>query len=69
MAFVMALEQKSEFQQIKLTQEDLLGLKKSAACSLLLTLKQEGALLNEGTPRQPIYVPAPGYFGTNSIGG
>ena len=49
--------------------EDLLGLKKSAACSLLLTLKEEGALLNEGTPRQPIYVPAPGYFGTNSIGG
>ena len=58
---------KEEIQQRAL--EDLLGLKKSAACSLLLTLKQEGALLNEGTPRQPIYVPAPGYFGTNSIGG
>ena len=31
--------------------------------------KKRGSLLNEGTLRQPIYVPAPGYFGTNSIGG
>ena len=49
--------------------QTLLGLKKSAACTLLQTLKKEGSVLNEGTPRQPIYVPAPGCFGTDSIDG
>ena len=42
----------------------LLNLKKSAACSLIQQLKEEGKLLNKGTLHQPIYVAAPGCFGT-----
>ena len=50
-----------------LTRRDLqflLGLKKTAACSLLQTLTAEGRLQNLGSTRQPVYVPAPGCFGT-----
>ena len=49
-----------------LTRRDLqflLGLKKSTAVSLLRQWRQAGLLLNKGTDRQPIYVPAPGCFG------
>ena len=42
----------------------LLNIKKSAACDLLKTLIKEGKLLNKGTIHQPVYVPAPGCFGT-----
>lgn len=49
-----------------LTRRDLqllLGLKKSKAVTLLQQWREAGKLLNQGTSRQPIYVPAPGCFG------
>lgn len=45
------------------TLQSLLGLKKSTAVTLLQQWRQAGMLLNQGTSRQPIYVPAPGCFG------
>lgn len=49
-----------------LTRRDLqyqLNLKKTAAVKLLQQWRTEGKLLNQGTGKQPIYVPAPGHFG------
>lgn len=49
-----------------LTRRDLqflLGLKKTKAVTLLQQWREAGKLLNRGTFRQPIYVPAPGCFG------
>lgn len=37
-------------------------LKKSMAVELLRLWREAGMLINKGTDRQPIYVPAPGYF-------
>lgn len=41
----------------------LLNLKRSTAVRLLQQWRTEGKLLNQGTGKQPIYVPAPGHFG------
>ena len=41
----------------------LLGLKKSMAVEQLRLWREAGLLINKGTDRQPIYVPAPGCFG------
>ena len=49
-----------------LTRRDLqflLGLKKTKAVTLLQQWRETGKLLNKGTVKQPIYVPAPGCFG------
>ncbi len=49
-----------------LTRRDLqflLGVKKTMAVDLLRQWREAGMLLNKGTDRQPIYVPAPGCFG------
>lgn len=44
--------------------EYLLGLKRSAAVTLLKQLREAGRLLNKGTNHAPVYVPAPGCFDT-----
>ena len=41
----------------------LLGLKKTVAVEQLRQWREAGLLLNKGSDRQPIYVPAPGCFG------
>ena len=41
----------------------LLNLKRSTAVRLLQQWRTQGKLLNQGTGKQPIYVPAPGHFG------
>ena len=41
----------------------LLNLKRTTATTLLQQWRTEGKLLNQGTGKQPIYVPAPGHFG------
>ena len=41
----------------------LLNLKRTTATTLLQQWRTEGKLLNQGTDKQPIYVPAPGCFG------
>lgn len=49
-----------------LTRRDLqyqLNLKKTAAIKLLQQWRAEGKLVNQGTAKQPIYLPAPGHFG------
>ena len=48
----------------RLSLQYLLGLKKSAALSLLKQLREAGRLLNKGTKHSPVYVPAPSCFGT-----
>lgn len=48
----------------RLSLQYLLGLKKSAALSLLKQLRESGRLLNKGTNHSPVYVPAPGCFST-----
>ena len=43
--------------------QSLLNLTKTTAIKLLQQWRTEGKLLNQGTTKQPIYVPAPGHFG------
>lgn len=48
--------QRSDFQ-------DITGMVRSTAMIHIRRLRKEGKLLNIGIPSQPIYVPAPGYYG------
>lgn len=48
--------QRSDFQ-------DITGMMRSTAMIHIRRLRKEGKLLNVGIPSQPIYVPAPGYYG------
>ena len=48
--------QRSDFQ-------DITGMVRSTAMIHLRRLRTEGKLLNIGIPSQPIYVPAPGFYG------
>lgn len=48
--------QRSDFQ-------DVTGMVRSTAMIHIRRLRKEGKLLNIGIPSQPIYVPAPGYYG------
>lgn len=48
--------QRSDFQ-------DIMGMVRSTAMIHIRRLRTEGKLLNIGIPSQPIYVPAPGFYG------
>lgn len=48
--------QRSDFQRIT-------GMVRSTAMIHIRRLRKEGKLLNIGIPNQPIYVPAPGFYG------
>ena len=48
--------QRSDFQ-------DITGMVRSTAMSHIRRLRTKGKLLNIGIPSQPIYVPAPGFYG------
>ena len=52
--------QRSDFQ-------DITGMVRSTAMIHIRRLRTEGKLLNIGIPSQPIYVPAPGFYGNNGI--
>ena len=50
------IKQRSDFQ-------DITGMVRSTAMIHIRRLRTEGKLLNIGIPSQPIYVPAPGFYG------
>ena len=53
--------QRSDFQ-------DITGMVRSTAMIHIRRLRTEGKLLNIGIPSQPIYVPAPGFYGKPAAG-
>ena len=45
--------------------QSVCGMMRTTAMRHIRRLRTEGKLKNEGTIQQPIYVPAPGYYGRN----
>ncbi len=45
--------------------QGLCGLARTTAKTHLVRLRQEGKLVNVGLPNQPMYMPAPGYYGVS----